>query len=402
MFLSKPAMICAAGNTSEQVFEALLKGECFLRANDEFTSKAFYLGKCKDLKALPDSTLLAQQTRTNQILYNAFLELESLVNALKERFKDASFSVIVGTSTTGVEENYQAIKAHKPYISERNSLSNPASFLSALFELKALSFGVSSACTSGAKALIQGARLIKAGLCDIALVAGVDSLNTLTINGFKSLDILSSSICKPFDKNREGINIGEGAAAFVLISEKIYQQLDSDLKAAFKLELKAYKSSNDAYHITQPKAYNPELAELLQDLLKDAALSAGQIDYISLHGTGTQANDLMESALFAPLFKDTPSSSVKQLIGHTLAAAGSINAALCAKLILKSLENSQTPLPPQQEFVLDSDLKPLNLARKGDKARVLNALSSSFAFGGDNTLLILGAKDLGVKDDERA
>jgi len=397
VYLSKPDIVCAAGNNSEQVFERLLNNECFLSLNDEFTSKAFYLGKCKDLKALPKEIAPFYQTRTNQILYNAFLELESLIYELKKDFEKASFGIVVGTSTTGVEENYQAIKARKAYMSERNSLSNPAAFLNTLFDLNALNFGVSSACTSGAKALMQGARLIKSGLCDIVLVAGVDSLNTLTINGFKALDILSSSICKPFDKNRDGINIGEGAASFILISEKIYKSLENALKSEFKLELKAYKSNNDAFHITQPKAQNPDLSMLLKALLDEAELKVEQIDYISLHGTGTQSNDLMESALFSPLFKNTPSSSIKHLIGHTLAAAGSIEAALCAKLILKSLENSQTPLLAQQERIKDKALKPLNLVKKGDKARVLNALSSSFAFGGDNTLLILGAKD-----DERA
>ena len=160
----------------------------------------------------------------------------------------------------------------------RNSLANPSEFIADFYGLSSVAFSVSTACTSGVKAIITAKRLLESGICDAVICGGVDSLNTLTINGFDSLGILSARETNPFSKNRDGINIGEGAAFFVASRDEISN-----------LVIAGEHSNCDAFHMTQPDFSGQMQTQCVQKALRAANLSS--VDYINLHGTGTQAND---------------------------------------------------------------------------------------------------------------
>uniref|UniRef100_UPI0026155AAE beta-ketoacyl synthase N-terminal-like domain-containing protein n=1 Tax=uncultured Campylobacter sp. TaxID=218934 RepID=UPI0026155AAE len=203
---------------------------------------------------------------------------------------------------------------------ERNSHANPANFIRERFGLKSVAIGVSSACTSGNKALIEASRLICAGLCDAVVFGGADALDELTLQGFSALEILSEQPLKPFSEARTGTNIGEGACAFVLSRERI-----SDVA------LLAHAANSDAYHITKPDPGARMQITAIKTALKSARLQS--VDYVNLHGTGTAANDAMEALAMSTALPLAPASSSKWAIGHTLGAAGAIELAVCYEAI---------------------------------------------------------------------
>ena len=206
------------------------------------------------------------------------------------------------------------------------------------------------------------------------ICGGVDSLNTLTINGFDSLGILSARETNPFSKNRDGINIGEGAAFFVASRDEISNVV-----------IAGEHSNCDAFHMTQPDFSAQMQTKCVQKALEAANLSS--VDYINLHGTGTQANDKIEAKIVHSLLPLVPASSVKPLIGHTLGAAGAIESALCAMLCAKG----ETALPPHvYDGVYDDEIERVNLVKFGQRAVVNSAMSLSFAFGGDNAAIVFG------------
>lgn len=387
ILLSKPSIICSA--PSDDLLNIFQNGEIFLSKDNSYLQREILVGKCKHLSPLPKDIEFSMQTRTNSILYNAILKLEPLILRLRDMLKGEDIGVSIGTTTTGIGENYLAVhdkinntKLNLEYINERSELCSPAEFLKRYYNLSSLAFSTSTACTSGGKAIIQAARMLKAGLCKAVICGGVDSLNHLSIAGFASLDILSSSYAKPFASDRDGINIGEGACVFTLIREDLlleYPMLEED----FKLVLLDYASNNDAFHITKP---SPNINQQL-DLLK----RFNNMDYINLHGTGTLANDEMEARLISSLFKEIPCSSIKPFIGHTLGAAGAIELGVCANMILSSIECGYAYLPPHI-YEYDTTLPAITIARRGEKMKINSALSISFAFGGDNSAILLGSK----------
>ena len=218
--------------------------------------EGFLVSKCEGFKPLPSGVSRHFQTRTNTLLYNTALKLDKLVKALKKHFGEENLAIIIGTTTTGVEENLMSMreKGLAGYDECKQSLANPALFLSRFWGLKGLCYGVSNACTSGAKALIEGVRLIRAGLCKVAIVGGVDSINTLTLWGFKALSITSNKPSRAFCEDREGINIGEAAGLFVMMSENTLKKCDESVQAEFKVELAGFASNTDAFAITQPSS----------------------------------------------------------------------------------------------------------------------------------------------------
>lgn len=262
--------------------------------------------------------------------------------------------------------------------------ASPSEFIAQVYGLDGLRYTVSTACTSGARALISAARLLRAGLCDAVICGGADTLSPLTINGFASLEVLSDGIAKPFSANRNGINIGEAAAFFVMT-------LDADFDG--EMQLLGYGASSDAYHMSSPRPDGLGAAQSFQAALDKAGLKAEDIGWINLHGTGTQHNDSMESRAVAEVFGcHTLCTSTKPSTGHTLGAAGAIEAAF-AWLMANRQYNPEGKLPPQQwDNVSDSELP--NIALTDENSRWPSekriAASSSFAFGGSNAVLIIG------------
>jgi 3-oxoacyl-[acyl-carrier-protein] synthase-1 len=236
----------------------------------------------------------------------------------------------------------------------------------------------STACSSAANAIMLGARMIKSGYVDRVIAGGVDALSAFTLNGFNSLMILDREHCRPFDKTRAGLNLGEGAGFVVLEAEKIAKPNKA------LVFLSGYANSNDAYHQT---ASSPEGVGAMQSMKKAldiAGISVNDISYINAHGTGTPNNDSSEAKAIASLFGENvpPFSSIKSFTGHTLGACGGIEAVFSVKAILDQEIYSGLNFATADD---DINICPLRLNRK---AEVNHVLSNSFGFGGNNSTLI--------------
>jgi 3-oxoacyl-(acyl-carrier-protein) synthase len=243
---------------------------------------------------------------------------------------------------------------------------------------------VSTACSSSANAIFTGARMIGAGLIDYALVGGADALTRFTLNGFNTLMILDKELCKPFDENRRGLNLGEGAAYLLLASENGLKQLGRKPYAL----VSGYANANDAFHQTasSPEGTGSFLA--MKNALINAGMQTGEIDYINLHGTGTQNNDIAEGTAIQLLFGQSipKMSSTKAYTGHTLGASGAVEAvysilAIQQGVIFPNLRLQTTmkefPFKPVTSFLMNQKIK--------------YVMSNSFGFGGNCTSLIFSA-----------
>ncbi|EHQ30850.1 Beta-ketoacyl synthase [Mucilaginibacter paludis DSM 18603] len=240
---------------------------------------------------------------------------------------------------------------------------------------------ISTACSSSANAIFYGARMIRNGLLDIVVAGGADALTKFTLNGFNTLMILDKEFCKPFDENRQGLNLGEGAGYLTLVSEKVAQTLDKKMYC----KLSGYNNSNDAYHQTasSPDGTGSYLA--MKGALKKSGLRATDIDYINLHGTGTPNNDSAEGTAITRLFDGhyPPVSSTKAYTGHTLGASGGVEAVFSVLSIKHGL------IYPNLRF--ETQMHELSFA---PETQLLNdqpinhVMSNSFGFGGNCTSLI--------------
>jgi 3-oxoacyl-(acyl-carrier-protein) synthase len=243
---------------------------------------------------------------------------------------------------------------------------------------------VSTACSSSANAIFTGARMIRAGLIDYALVGGADALTRFTLNGFNTLMILDKELCKPFDENRHGLNLGEGAAYLMLVSENGLKQLG---KKPYAL-VSGYANANDAFHQTasSPEGTGSYLA--MKNALYNAGIQPGEIDYINLHGTGTQNNDISEGMAIQLLFDQSipKISSTKAYTGHTLGASGAVEAVYSILAIQQGIIFPNLRLQtPMKEF----PFKPVTGFLRNQKIK--SVMSNSFGFGGNCTSLIFSA-----------
>jgi 3-oxoacyl-[acyl-carrier-protein] synthase-1 len=254
-----------------------------------------------------------------------------------------------------------------------------AQFIASLLDIKGPVYGISTACSSGAKALAAARRLIRAGLCDAVIAGGVDTLCQLTVRGFSSLEAVSASRSNPFSKNRQGINIGEGAALFLVTSE------------VRGVEISGVGEGSDAYHISAPEPSGAGAVRCMTKALNDAGVVAADVDYVNLHGTATTLNDQMESQAIKEVFGlDTLCSSTKPFTGHTLGAAGAIEAGICW-LTIQASDGDFLPVHIW-DGVRDPELPSINLVSADSRLdKPLNyVLSNTFAFGGNNISLLLG------------
>jgi len=234
-----------------------------------------------------------------------------------------------------------------------------------------------TACSSSANAIMYGARLIQNGLAKRVIVGGVDSLSKFTVNGFNSLMILSPHPCKPFDLNRKGLNLGEGAAFLVLETEA-----DAQDKRIYA-ELKGFGNSNDAFHPSSTSGSGDGPFLSMQRALKSASLEPSQIDFINAHGTATENNDETESAAMVQLFNQPPSfASTKSFTGHTLGAAGAVEA------VFSILNLYHQEVYPSLNFETPIEKTRLVPVLAYQKKNLRHVMSNSFGFGGNCTSLI--------------
>jgi 3-oxoacyl-[acyl-carrier-protein] synthase-1 len=310
------------------------------------------------------------------------------VAAAREKYGAQRVGVFIGTSTSGILQTELAYRRRDPvsgalpadfiYRSTHNTFS-VADFTRHYFGLTGPAVVVSSACSSSAKVFASARRMMAAGLIDAALVGGVDSLCLTTLYGFNSLGLMSAQPCRPFDSARDGLSLGE-AAAFALL-ERVPERLDDNA-----VLLLGVGESSDAHHMSSPRPDGLGARMAMQDALTMAQLEAADIDYINLHGTATPSNDAAEARAVAALFgAGTPCSSTKGATGHTLGAAGGLEAVICALTLRHGL------LPGSLNTQALDPALPLNYLLGNREQAVSRVLSNSFGFGGTNCSLVFGS-----------
>ncbi len=392
-YLNALGVICALGSGKAEVAGRLFAGDTSgMQVHPQpVAGRRLPVGAARcALPALPcDDPRHA--TRNNQLLLTAALEIESDIRTAISRYGQNRIGVVLGTSTTGIQEAAQGIAgllhdgAFPPgYHYAHQELAAPASFLGEWLQLAGPCYSISTACTSSARALLSAKRLLDAGLCDAVLCGGVDSLSDLTLQGFSALEATSETLCNPFSRNRNGINIGEAAVLFLMTR-------DTDGEA--DIALLGGAASSDAHHISAPDPDGRGALSAMRQALARANCTPEQIAYLNLHGTATPHNDAMESVAVAALFPHgVPCSSSKPLTGHTLGAAGALEAAFCW-LSLSPLNPDQQLPPHRWDGEPDPALPALLLVAAGTRmnpTRPRRMMSNSFAFGGNNISLILG------------
>ncbi len=349
-----------------------------------------YLGEVPGVDDVPlPANFSAFECRNNRL---AFLTLHqdgfsAVVEAATTRYGRRRVGILLGTSTAGILQTERAYCRRDPSTGAlpddfnyrgTHNIYSLADFVRHWFRLEGPATVVSTACSSSAKVFASAARMFAAGVIDAAIVGGVDSLCLTTLYGFNSLELLSNQPCRPFDVDRKGISIGE-AAAFALL-ERPGPSLDAN-----EVLLLGTGESSDAYHMSTPQPDGLGARLAMTAALRSAGLQAGDIDYIKLHGTATPSNDAAEGKAVLALFGgQTPCSSLKGATGHTLGAAGGLEAVMSALALrhgfLPGGINTRHPDPtiPIQYLTANSALAPRRV------------LSNSFGFGGTNCSLVLG------------
>ncbi len=329
------------------------------------------------------------ECRNNRLAWLGLTQdgMADAVRAAASRYGAARVGVFLGTSTSGILESEIAYRHRDPvsgalppqfrYAGAHNAFSVGAFAVRAL-GLAGPAVVISCACSSSGKAFASAQRALQTGLIDAALVGGVDSLCLTTLYGFHSLQLVSARPCRPFDRERDGISIGE-AAAFALLERA------PDTPEPDAVLLMGCGESSDAYHMSSPHPQGRGAREAMQKALASAQLGARDIDYINFHGTGTQSNDESEArAVSGVLGSGVPGSSTKGATGHTLGAAGALEAVLCALALREGLMpagvNTVNVDPALEvDYLLANRRRPLR-----------RVMSNSFGFGGSNCCLIFG------------
>lgn len=386
-YLNALGMLCAAGDSHESIMTNLTSQNMMLTESDTF-SKGQVLPLGIFHGALSSISLADKkwQSRNNQFALTALDQIRTEVDAAIEQYGADRVGVVIGTSTSGIAESEFAIKqwvtnGELPanYHYGIHEMGAAAQCIATVLSLSGPTYGISTACSSGAKALASARRLIQSGLCDAVIAGGVDTLCHLTVQGFSALEAVSKDRCNPFSQNRKGINIGEGAALFLISKE------------AVGVELTGVGEGSDAHHISAPDPSGAGAIRTMLGALGDGDVVADEVGYVNLHGTGTKLNDQMESIAMHSVFgTETLCSSTKPFTGHTLGAAGAIEAGICW-LALQSTADPLLPIHLWDE-VFDPALPSINLVNSSSKlsSPLKYTLSNSFAFGGNNISLLLG------------
>ncbi len=391
--LSAYTLVTANGRGIGAVSQALRERRSGLKPCDfEDALLKTYIGRVAGLEEFSlGHDLESFDCRNNRL---AWLGLQQdgfmvAVAEAKQRYGADRIAVVMGTSTSGILETEHAYRNRDPltgslppwYTSRYRYTHNMYSlghFVRACVGLQGPAMVISTACSSSAKVFATAARFLQAGLCDAAIVGGVDSLCHTTLYGFSALQLLSTSPCRPCDEDRDGLSLGE-AAGYVLLesSERVGR------KGA--IALLGYGESTDGYHMSHPHPEGAGAIRAIRQSLDRAGLQPSDIDYINLHGTATRANDSVEDKAVYSIFADGPAcSSTKGWTGHTLGAAGvteAVIATLCVKQgFIPGTLNCERVDPALRSRIL----------RENEDRPIKRVVSNIFGFGGNNCSLVLG------------
>ncbi len=389
LYLNECALVCALGAERETIRRRLLdEARSGLQVSDACSpGRPLPLGQADAVLPSLDHLPLPLRSRNNALALAALAQIRPAVEAAIARYGAGRVAVIIGTSTSGVGATEAALAAHletgvlpSDFHYGQQEMASPALFLARELGTAGPAYVHSSACSSSAKAMASAARLIRMGLADAVLTGGVDTLCRFTVAGFSALESVSDVQCNPLGASRKGINLGEGAALFLMTKEPA------------AVALCGWGESSDGHHMSAPDPQGGGARIAMNEALRRAGIAAGEIDYINLHGTATVQNDAMESRAVAELFGlDVAVSSTKPFTGHTLGAAGAVEAAFC--WLAMQDDNNDGKLPPHLwDGAPDPALPALNVAAPGARLGrpIRYALSNSFAFGGSNAALVFG------------
>jgi len=380
---SRAAVTCL-GRGRDAHLAALSEGRPGLtRCDFPNTDVPCFIGRVRGIEDDAFPTLLAEYDNRANRLALAALEAEGFAHYVRkacDRWGKGRVGCVFGTSTSGIEcleraylERTEPRRIAATYsMRHHNDYHAVASFLLEYLGLEGPGYTVSTACSSSAKAIVDGVQLVRAGLCDAVVAGGADSLCLTSLYGFDALELVSRRPCRPYDAARDGLSIGEGAG-FILI--------ERDSQGP---RLSGYGETSDAVNMSTPPADGAGAVAAMRIALDRAELEAGEVDFVKLHGTATPANDAAEgAAVAAVLGRSVPAASLKGMIGHTLGAAGAVEAVMCLDAmdggILPASAGLETPDP-----AID-----INLIRHCVAAEPRHILSNAFGFGGNNCCLVL-------------
>ena len=390
-YLHPPGIVCALGSGVAEVRARLLGADVPAAppgSGDLLPGRSLPVGRVDASLPASSGWPLIHRSRNNRLAAEALRQIEPAVQAAIARHGPQRVAVVLGGSTSGVREGEDALRERRTagawpegYHYRQQELGSTARFVAEACGAAGPAHVISTACSSGAKALAAGARLLAAGLADAVIAGGVDTLCGFTLAGFAALESLAPERCNPFSRLRRGIHLGEGAALFLMTREPA------------PVRLAGWGETADAHHMSAPDPDGRGAIDAMRMALRRAGLAPAAIDYLNLHGTATPQNDAMESRALAEVFgrAAVAASSTKPLTGHTLGAAGAIEAAF-AWLVLH--DNPRGLLPPHWwDGQADPALAPVRLAAPGDALgrAPSHVLSNSFAFGGSNAALLLSA-----------
>jgi 3-oxoacyl-(acyl-carrier-protein) synthase len=385
IYITGIGCVSAIGKNVTSNFTSLCAKKTGIQMGKTDLTKAWMVGEIDS----SNSEIRAQYAIKNEISRTALLGIIAATEAFKEHEirSDVRTGFIGGTSVGGIDLTEHEYKSflksgtHKQQIYKQHDSGLTSQHIANQLGISGFINTISTACSSAANAIMMGARMIENGMLDRVVVGGSDALAKFTINGFNSLMIYNKEWCKPFDLNRKGLNLGEGAGFIVLESEKSVAKTKTTVYA----KLSGWNNASDAYHQTasSPDGFGSTMS--MNSALQKARLNPSEIDYINAHGTGTENNDLSESVAIKNVFGNRipPFSSTKSYTGHTLAASAGIEAvysilALQNNLTFPNLnfkdQIPETGLIPEKEVVKHPEVK--------------HVLSNAFGFGGNNSSLI--------------
>jgi 3-oxoacyl-(acyl-carrier-protein) synthase len=381
-------VISAIGHSVSENRQSLLDGKCGISTLENFPSRFSGVLPCGEIKISTSDLqhkLNAYEhgvTRTNLLCLHAFVEAIEDAGLTMEEVASPGTAFINGNTVGGMcltDELFQ--DANTGYEGSEYLGSYDCSavtlYIQQRFRMMGIANTINTACSSSANAIMYGARLIRNGYATRAIVGGVDSLAKFTLNGFNSLHILSPEICRPFDTDRKGLNLGEGAGFIVL------EKADTTTARNVYARLTGYSNTNDSYHPSSlsPQGDGPTLA--MEQALRVAGFQPDKIDFINTHGTGTENNDEVESTAMINVFRQAPAfTSTKSNIGHTLGAAGGIEAVYSILNLIHQEIYGQLNFQSADQ---KNQLVPVTSYRK---SALRNIMSNSFGFGGNCSSLI--------------
>lgn len=379
--------ICAAGNDLPSCVDSLFRGE-----RSPSPPRRFPFTHAKPYPVFEVNEEVEEVAGEKDLSRTARLALKAAREALsragwnREGLKPLRVGVCLGTtvgSSLNSEEFYRLYrKGQHPEMTpiHRFLRSNPALSLAREYGVNGPCQTVVNACSSGTDAVGIGSLWIRSGLCDLVLAGGADELSHVTYNGFIALMITDDEPCRPFDRERKGLNLGEGAAVLVLEREELRKKRNKKAEAF----ILGYGASCDAYHLTAPHPEGRGLKKALQEALLLSGVSPEELAFINAHGTGTRDNDRAEALVFQELFPGIPFFSTKGYTGHTLGAAGAIEAVFTAACLQAGW------IPKSAGFTrADPELPCSPVARTREVTGEV-ALSQSLAFGGQNAVIVIG------------